>query len=77
MLRSIPASFALPCFPGFIWYPFGRDYLGPGVYILKGVPDARTPQNLPSIPFNLSLANWHAWLCGLVLDGQRVHAGCQ
>lgn len=63
MHRPPGRPLALPpapaCRPtGFKWFPLGRDYLGPDVYMLKGVPDDPTPQNLPAVPIQLSLANW-------------------
>ena len=52
---------AFPCaVAGIKWFPLGRDYLGPGVFVLKGIPDNPTPLTLPGVPINLSLANWCA-----------------
>ena len=52
---------AVPCaVAGIKWFPLGRDYLGPGVFVLKGIPDNPTPLTLPGVPINLSLANWCA-----------------
>lgn len=45
---------------GIKFFPLGRDYLGPGVFVLKGIPDDPSPQTLPGVPINLSLANWCA-----------------
>ncbi|KAL4434836.1 hypothetical protein ABPG77_005363 [Micractinium sp. CCAP 211/92] len=44
---------------GIRWFPLGRDFLGPNIYMLKGIPDQPTPANFPSVPIDLNLTNWN------------------
>ena len=47
-----------PPLAGIKWFPLGRDNIGPNVYMLKGVPNNPTPQNLPAVPIDIGFANW-------------------
>lgn len=62
---------------GIKFFPLGRDYLGPGVFVLKGIPDDPSPQTLPGVPINLSLANWCARLVPRVAGIDNSSHACQ
>ena len=57
LLADCPSDF-LYCSSGVRFFPSGRDYLGPNIYMLKGIPDQPTPDNFPAVPIELHLTNW-------------------